>query len=308
MGTTYISADRIADALGRRTATAAPSVMRATVAEVPADGIMRVRLDGAAVGDTTECGAYCSAEKGDRVAVVRMPDGRCIATGRRGGDTWETLIGKPETFPAEHLRSSTELTAGADLNDVLTPGAYRIENNETAQKIANTPAEIKTALFMIVHKGAFDTCITQEVTSWTNGISARRSWHGTNKTWTDWVYFGGTSSIIASGTSGIWRYSKFSDGLVIMYGVATFATGAWEAWGGMYQATKTWQGNLPVPLIKTGFEVANITLDSLQTASASPNSTQNLSTTKTNIYRPMRATTASSCTARINVLVIGRWK
>ncbi len=99
MGATYISADRIADALGRRTATAAPSVMRATVAEVPAEGIVRVYLDGAAVGDTTECGAYCSAEKGDRVAVVRMPDGRCIATGRRGGDTWETLAGKPETFP-----------------------------------------------------------------------------------------------------------------------------------------------------------------------------------------------------------------
>ena len=308
MGATYISADRIADALGKRTATAAPSVMRATVAEVPADGIMRVRLDGAAVGDTTECGAYCGAEKGDRVAVVRMPDGRCIATGRRGGESWGTLPGKPEAFPAEHLRSSTELTAGADLNDVLTPGAYRIENNETAQKIANIPSEIKSAMHILVYKGAFDACTTQEATSWMNGISARRSWHGANKEWTNWYYYGGTSSVVAAGTSGIWRYTKFSDGLVIMYGVATFTTGTWNAWGGMYEASRTWQGSFPFPLIKTGFEVANITLDSLQTCSTSPNSTQNLSTTKTNIYRPMRATTAGSCTARINVLVVGRWK
>ncbi len=308
MGATYISADRIADALGKRTATAATSVMRATVAEVPADGIMRVRLDGAAVGDTTECGAYCGAEKGDRVAVVRMPDGRCIATGRRGGDTWETLIGKPEAFPAEHLRSSTELTAGADLNDVLTPGAYRIESNTIAKQIANAPTEMKTAMYILVYRGAFDACITQEALSWMTGVSARRSYNKSTKEWTAWAFHGGSSSVLESGTSGIWQYTKFSDGLVIMYGVATFSTGTWNAWGGMYEASRTWQGSLPVPLIKTGFEVANITLDGLQTASASPNSTQNLSTTKTNIYRPMRATTASSCTARIAVLVVGRWK
>ncbi len=301
----HVSAERVAAALGREPKRAAEHTY-ATVTEVLDSWTLKARLDGAA-GPVTVA-AFCSASVGDRIAVTIRPDGRCVALGRRGGESWETLTGKPETFPAEHLRGSVELAEGADLNDILEPGAYRIESNATAQKIANIPAEIKSAMHILVYRGAFDACTTQEATSWMNGISARRSWHGVNKEWTNWYYYGGTSSVVAAGTSGIWRYTKYSDGLVIMYGVATFATGAWNAWGGMYEASKTWQGSLPVPLIKTGFEVANITLDGLQTASASPNSTQNLSTTKTNIYRPVRATTASSCTARINVLVVGRWK
>lgn len=113
MGGTYISAERIADALGKRTATGVPSVMRATVAEVPADGIMRVRLDGSAMGEAAECGAYCGAAAGDRVAVVRLPDGRLIATGRRGGEAWDTLAGKPEAFPpAAHAHPDYEAVYG----------------------------------------------------------------------------------------------------------------------------------------------------------------------------------------------------
>ena len=219
----YVTSERIAEAIatgGGRTA----AHTYATVTEVLDSWTLKARLDGAT--EPVTVAAFCAAAVGDRIAVTIRPDGRCVALGRRGGESWETFSGKPASFPPE----------------------------------AHDHAEF------------------------------------------------GSAHIEASGTSGMWRYIKFSDGLVIMYGVATFSTGTWNAWGGMYEASRTWQGSFPFPLMETGFEIANITLDSLQTCSTSPNSTQNLSTTKTNIYRPMRATTAGSCTARINVLVVGRWK
>lgn len=224
MGGTYISAERIADALGKRTATGVPSVMRATVAEVPADGIIRVRLDGSAMGEAAECGAYCGAAAGDRVAVVRLPDGRLIATGRRGGESWDTLAGKPVAFP---------------------PTAHTHPDYEA-------------------------------------------------------VY----------GTSGIWNFVKFSNGLAICWCKATtFNSGTWERWNSMsWYSANSWQANYPFSFIEIPFEKVEMTADSMAIHGFQSSSTQNASKTKTSIYKPMREGTASACTVTVRCLAAGRWK
>ena len=106
---------------------------------------------------------------------------------------------------------------------------------------------------------------------------------------------GGGGFIHATGSSGIWRFTKWSDGHAIAYTRATFNSGAWTQWNDRsWYAAKGWQASYP-------FEFATI-------MGYQANSTENVSKSKTNIYTPMREGSASACKVMVRCLLFGRWK
>lgn len=106
----HVSAERVAAALGREPRRAAEHTY-ATVTEVLDSWTIKARLDGAA--EPVTVAAFCGAAAGDRIAVTIRPDGRCVALGRRGGESWDTLAGKPGAFPpTAHTHQDYEAVHG----------------------------------------------------------------------------------------------------------------------------------------------------------------------------------------------------
>ena len=112
------------------------------------------------------------------------------------------------------LGVGTEIAGGADLNSYTTPGVYDVRDIETAKTIKNIPVQRRGFLTVrLVADVVFQT-FTQPDTgeSW-----SRERWEDfTGYLWANWSLNSGVDAIIAIGTSGAWRYIKFSSGIAIV--------------------------------------------------------------------------------------------
>ncbi len=120
---------------------------------------------------------------------------------------------------------------------------------------------------------------------------------------------GGGGFIHATGSSGIWRFTKWSDGHAIAYTRATFNSGAWTQWNDRsWYAAKGWQASYPFEFATIPYESVEMTAAGLAVMGYQANSTENVSKSKTNIYTPMREGSASACKVMVRCLLFGRWK
>lgn len=119
-------------------------------------------------------------------------------------------------------------------------------------------------------------------------------------------------TIVEQGTSGIWTYRKWSDGVAECWGIVTLNTAITTAWGSMYVgATKMSKVNYPTSLFNAK-PVETVTAQSPTNAVwvfAESGSTGVNSSTTTGIYnicRPNQITAASNY--YLSFYVRGKWK
>ena len=144
---------------------------------------------------------------------------------RFNGDVYGTIMGMGYLPP---------IPDNANLNEYLTPGAYRVVNNNSANTISNMPVKFAGRLKIEMATGA--TSASAMTGNWSyilqtyydlNGIKYTRSAYTTGTagvfTFEPWYTH---DAIVAQGTSGIWTYRKWASGIAECWGTQSVsATG-----------------------------------------------------------------------------------
>lgn len=105
------------------------------------------------------------------------------------------------------------IPSGADLNDYLTPGKYRLN---ALSNYTNIPSGYDTySAYMDVfrqYNPLSSNYTEQRLTLGSTYMTFTRRWSGT--AWSTWVtYAGSRDQIVAQGTSGVWTYRKWASGI-----------------------------------------------------------------------------------------------
>lgn len=192
--------------------------------------------------------------------------------------------------------------SGCDMNTLVKYGVYSIGSNTIAESLVNGP-KTKSAGTVRVYsangsgiEGAAYDYIIQEYLSFTGVLERRTLNNGSANTYTptsDWFTPGGVNYVIEEGTSGIWRYRKWKDGKVELWGKYTISNVACTtALGGMYRTPAIVPTNFPFNLSNI-YLTANYESDGYGAILWA--TTQCTSTTPSNYYliRPTSATIAS---------------
>lgn len=112
--------------------------------------------------------------------------------------------------------------------------------------------------------------------------------------------------VVAQGTSGIWDYIKFANGLAICAGSIAFNNISFTAWGSVYEGNV---GRASYPFTFTKLPKVTFTPDltggeallCVEVAGAG-------TTTQTPHFYVMKATNTRTCSGYVHVQAIGRWK
>ena len=198
------------------------------------------------------------------------------------------------------LGLGTEIPAGADLNDYKEPGNYFWPNNGGAIP-ANTAFPSGAAFDLKVEKvknGVYE--ITRQIIKSTNNsMTGMRVTVGTG--WSDWVFTGGIDSIVAEGTTGVWRWSKFANGNAIAYAanIVTTTGGINRAFGALYSS--------PTRSLTFPFNFTTIPYVGMKSINGYMPVPFDNSLTKTN-YEWRYVNSQGDASAQMSVIAIGRWK
>jgi hypothetical protein len=120
------------------------------------------------------------------------------------------------------------------------------------------------------------------------------------------------SALVESGTSGIWTYRKYSDGLAICWGAVEKSLACTTAWGGNYASSDMESGSIyaqypfefiEAPCFFKTEEFATTGNYWLATSQYNPGSR----TAYTPAYQALRGTSAT-VPVKVNYFAIGRWK
>lgn len=111
------------------------------------------------------------------------------------------------------------------------------------------------------------------------------------------------------GTSGIWTYMKYANGIAICFGIYTWNISSWTSWGNVYVSGDYQNTSYP-------FTFAETPMTFLTGANSGSNNTTGIgqsaglnSTTTTPGFRFQRPTNGSAVTgAKMSILAIGKWK
>lgn len=114
-------------------------------------------------------------------------------------------------------------------------------------------------------------------------------------------------SIVEQGTSGMWTYRKWSDGVSECWGKVQWQT-SYTQWGSVYYSTGSPQQNYPSGLFtEQPCEIVNL-LGGGGDGWLGANTTAPASKDKTGSYYRMRPNNTSTTTATIAIHSIGKWK
>lgn len=211
-----------------------------------------------------------------------------------------------------------DIPEGEDVNDYLTPGAYRIATTAIAKTITNLPIQqagrfkVETALgapMEDIEISAYSYILQTYYTG--GGVKYTRYVYttGTANTWTyeDWhkhmVDYDFADHVVAQGTSGIWTYRKWASGIAECWG-RTFQTVTTATTANSKHYTDTYSVALP-------FTFAGCT--SIQLTSGDPWMTVEHGnmvdgTSITWKYESHFAFTGRSYSVGCMIYVMGRWK
>lgn len=121
------------------------------------------------------------------------------------------------------------------------------------------------------------------------------------------VNLGINDYVVASGTSGIWTYIKFSSGDAICWGRQSFTTGDFVAWGNMYESASYGQATYPFAFASVPIDKGEVKLTGASCFTEGPGAGDG-TTTKTGRYYAVRPTYLSSVTGYVYLGVFGKWK
>ena len=115
--------------------------------------------------------------------------------------------------------------------------------------------------------------------------------------------------VAETGTSGIWNYIKYSNGIAICYGIYSWNITEWTSWGNVYVSGDYQNTSYPFTFTETPMTF-------LTGANSGSNNTTGIgqsaglnSTTTTPGFRFQRPTNGSAVTgAKMSILAIGKWK
>lgn len=198
----------------------------ATVVAVSADGGYRVALDDEP-DVPMACAPFCTAGAGDRVLVAIKANGKCDAVGRLGGDNLSIMAaamsGRANDMKAYSLIGGADIPGNADLNAYTEIGNYKCDSNAKASTLSNKPDLLNMAFTMQVFDstGSGVGYLGQRLTRWDDGEVWYRAFNNYEQSWGAWKCTSGIDSIVAEGTSGIWRYRKWASGVAECWGFET---------------------------------------------------------------------------------------
>lgn len=208
------------------------------------------------------------------------------------------------------------ISSGADLNSYTTPGVFAVGNNTIAASLSNCPSQMGGRLTVVSALGSryadsaqyiylrqiyerYDGVVYERYADSSSGFSGL--------VWRDWSLIYGVDAVVEQGTSGIWTYRKWSNGIAECWGTVGGSV-TFSASGSMYRGALS---NTGFPFTFTSAPIAVATHCNSDGAYywCTP---INIAATTTGIgaITLIRETSAGSSAVqvRVAVLVKGRWK
>ena len=113
-------------------------------------------------------------------------------------------------------------------------------------------------------------------------------------------------AVVSQGTSGIWNYIKFANGIAICSGIYTTSITASTAWGSWYYSTIFQPSNFPFTFTGTPSISAFLTSTGIEGALLINGSTTASAPPAMYIVRPNSISSSSNIS--VGITAIGRWK
>lgn len=118
------------------------------------------------------------------------------------------------------------------------------------------------------------------------------------------------SVVVESGTTGIWRYKKWSDGTAECWGRASITSSMQNVWGNLYTSTWIDRQNYPFEFVEIPVEIVTSRASAnacwLYTEAEGTGLNTKTQTAKYTVARPGQAATIN--TIYFDFYVVGRWK
>lgn len=212
--------------------------------------------DGTAVPSSNNCG-YLVIDRidSDHVRILVAPTIDMIQ--RIKTDVSELQDGAPYYT----LGLGTEIPAGADLNDYVTPGKYWSNVTSKIGTIANMPDDVHTGFTMTVEEVVNITSgtkyIVQTVTDRGDFIQHKRNYYSERSgvKFEGWVCVSGIDSIVAEYTGEGVHWEKYANGIAKVWAYTEFTYAINYSYAGMYDVSNTVYYPFPFKKI-TRFDVA----------------------------------------------------